>query len=196
MVLARHPQKAVVWGYTDKAGENITGTMYTDPPATVNVMSVSQDGVTGGVWIITFPSQNPLKEGVKIEVKKQGEQSITLSDVLFGDVWICSGQSNMQFTLDMVCCTTDSEESCNNINSTWVDAPITEHNSHSVTLSYGGDCSSKKVVGLRYAWQETPCEFKKCAMYQTENLLPMAPYINMHFNHSSDIHVYNIINRS
>ena len=27
---------------------------------------------------------------------------ITLKDVLFGDVWICSGQSNMQFTVGMV----------------------------------------------------------------------------------------------
>ena len=29
-------------------------------------------------------------------------QTIVLDDVLFGDVWICSGQSNMQFTVVMV----------------------------------------------------------------------------------------------
>jgi len=28
--------------------------------------------------------------------------TITLHDVLFGDVWICSGQSNMQFTVNMI----------------------------------------------------------------------------------------------
>jgi len=28
-----------------------------------------------------------------------GNMSITLKDVLFGDVWICSGQSNMHFTV-------------------------------------------------------------------------------------------------
>ena len=28
--------------------------------------------------------------------------TITLHDVLFGDVWICSGQSNMQFTVNMM----------------------------------------------------------------------------------------------
>ncbi len=28
--------------------------------------------------------------------------SISLSDVLFGDVWVCSGQSNMQFTVPQV----------------------------------------------------------------------------------------------
>lgn len=28
--------------------------------------------------------------------------TIVLDDVMFGDVWICSGQSNMEFTLKMV----------------------------------------------------------------------------------------------
>ncbi len=28
--------------------------------------------------------------------------TITIHDVLFGDVWICSGQSNMQMTVDMI----------------------------------------------------------------------------------------------
>jgi len=30
-------------------------------------------------------------------------KKITLSNVLFGDVWFCGGQSNMQFTLRQVC---------------------------------------------------------------------------------------------
>ena len=29
--------------------------------------------------------------------------NITLNDVLFGDVWLCGGQSNMQFTVSQVC---------------------------------------------------------------------------------------------
>jgi sialate O-acetylesterase len=29
-------------------------------------------------------------------------KTITLDDVMFGDVWICSGQSNMAFTVVMV----------------------------------------------------------------------------------------------
>lgn len=28
--------------------------------------------------------------------------TLTILDVMFGDVWLCSGQSNMQFTLGMV----------------------------------------------------------------------------------------------
>ena len=42
----------------------------------------------GGPYTITATSQ------------KHG--SATLQDVLFGDVWICSGQSNMHFTVPMV----------------------------------------------------------------------------------------------
>ena len=31
-----------------------------------------------------------------------GSQSIEINDILFGDVWVCSGQSNMQFTVNQV----------------------------------------------------------------------------------------------
>ena len=29
-------------------------------------------------------------------------KTVTIADVLFGDVWICAGQSNMRFTVNMV----------------------------------------------------------------------------------------------
>ena len=29
-------------------------------------------------------------------------RTIALSDIMFGDVWLCSGQSNMEFTVPMV----------------------------------------------------------------------------------------------
>ena len=34
-------------------------------------------------------------------------------------------------------------------------------------------------MGLRYAWQESPCNFKKCAVYVTENEMPMAPLLQL-----------------
>ena len=58
-----------------------------------------------------------------------------------------------------------------------MDAPIINHDQHSVTMSYKGACSNKYVMGLRYAWQESPCNFKKCAVYITENEMPMAPLL-------------------
>ena len=42
-----------------------------------------------------------------ITASSQKYGSVTLSDVLFGDVWVCSGQSNMQFALpQVILCTT------------------------------------------------------------------------------------------
>ena len=37
--------------------------------------------------------------GVQVDI---GAASLILQDVLFGDVWICSGQSNMEFHVQQV----------------------------------------------------------------------------------------------
>lgn len=54
-----------------------------------------------GVWRVLLEAEasaGPFTIVVLSETK-----AIHLNDVLFGDVWLCSGQSNMAFTLDMVC---------------------------------------------------------------------------------------------
>lgn len=54
------------------------------------------------VWTVTF---GPIKtnESTTIKVYLQ-DVALVLEDVLFGDVWICSGQSNMQFMVQQVNC--------------------------------------------------------------------------------------------
>lgn len=52
---------------------------------------------------------DPVKPGGPYEVMAQqtlGRKNFTLRihDVLFGDVWLCSGQSNMQMTVSQVIC--------------------------------------------------------------------------------------------
>lgn len=52
---------------------------------------------------------DPMKPGGPYEVMAQqtfGRMNLTLRvhDVLFGDVWLCSGQSNMQMTVLQVIC--------------------------------------------------------------------------------------------
>ncbi len=53
-----------------------------------------------GDWLVTL---KPLSLGpaAKLQVRSGGE-SVTLDDVLVGDVWLCSGQSNMEMGLNMV----------------------------------------------------------------------------------------------
>lgn len=97
MVLQRSPQAAIVWGYCTKPGQNITVTVSGRQP--VGAFSVDYPDVQGGVWSVSLsPEDGP--GPVTIEAT-DGHDSVRLSGVLFGDVWICSGQSNMEFTLDM-----------------------------------------------------------------------------------------------
>lgn len=55
-------------------------------------------------WRVTLPpTQGSTQESYTITANSQKYGSIKISDVLFGDVWVCSGQSNMQFTVSQVC---------------------------------------------------------------------------------------------
>jgi len=51
----------------------------------------------GGRWLMRLP---PLRAGGPYElvIRGEGEETV-LRDVLVGEVWVCSGQSNMEFTL-------------------------------------------------------------------------------------------------
>ncbi len=84
MVLQRDmPVK--IWGWAD-AGEEITITFLENEYSTVTS--------SFGAWEIKLPSQ---KAGGPVEIEVVGNNSIKLENILFGDVWICSGQSNMYF---------------------------------------------------------------------------------------------------
>ena len=50
-----------------------------------------------GDWLVNLPK---MKEGGPFEMTiKSGNNTIQLNDILIGDVWICSGQSNMEWPL-------------------------------------------------------------------------------------------------
>jgi sialate O-acetylesterase len=49
-----------------------------------------------GKWTVTL---DPLPVGGPLTMTVKGKNTITFDDVLVGEVWICSGQSNMQFSL-------------------------------------------------------------------------------------------------
>lgn len=77
-----------VWGTADK-GENVSvefmGT---------NASAVADDN---GYWRVDLPAQKYVKEGVDLVV--QGINKIIFRDVLVGEVWLGSGQSNMEFQM-------------------------------------------------------------------------------------------------
>ena len=52
-----------------------------------------------GNWTIVLPSQ---KAGGPYEMTLKASNEIKIQDILFGDVWICSGQSNMELPMERV----------------------------------------------------------------------------------------------
>lgn len=71
-----------------------------DPGETVTVSIAGQWARTqadgAGKWMVVLGNLRP---GGPFELTLQGKNSITLKDVLVGEVWVCSGQSNMEMGL-------------------------------------------------------------------------------------------------
>lgn len=86
MVLQRNV-KTPVWGWADK-GEKVkisfAGKNYT---ATANA---------AGKWIVYM---DPLPEGGPYDLTITASNKITLKNILIGEVWVCSGQSNMEWSV-------------------------------------------------------------------------------------------------
>lgn len=76
-----------IWGKADP-GEKVT----------VKVQGRKQSAAAGadGKWMVRLPK---LKAGGPLEMTISGRNTITVKDVLVGEVWLGSGQSNMVFTL-------------------------------------------------------------------------------------------------
>lgn len=77
-----------VWG-TAAPGESITVTLGTISDRTV--------AKPDGKWRVDLPAQPPATSPLVMTV--QGSNRITFADVLLGDVWLGSGQSNMGFPM-------------------------------------------------------------------------------------------------
>lgn len=62
----------------------------------------------------------------------------------------------------------------------WKETHIVSHDTTHVYLD-GSVCNQHgltSIGGVRYAWRESPCPFKMCAIYGTDNGLPGPPFIH------------------
>ena len=75
-----------VWGWAEN-GEQVSVEFLGKTSKTV---------AKAGTWMVHLPKQ---KAGGPHELRVQGKNSITLRDVLVGEVWVCSGQSNMEWSM-------------------------------------------------------------------------------------------------
>jgi sialate O-acetylesterase len=77
----------------------IWGTASPNQSITLTIAGQTKQTTAGAdsKWMIKL---DPMKEGGPYEMTVSGPASITYKNVLFGDVWVCSGQSNMEFQLN------------------------------------------------------------------------------------------------
>jgi sialate O-acetylesterase len=76
------------WGTAD-AGEDVT--------VTVAGKTVATKANDKGEWSVKAPA---VQEFGPVAVKVAGKNAIEYKDVLIGDVWLCSGQSNMEWSIE------------------------------------------------------------------------------------------------
>jgi sialate O-acetylesterase len=77
-------QPVPVWG-TARDGEKVTVDFAGQKASTT---------AAGGKWTVNL---KPLKEGGPFTMKISGDNTVTVNNLLVGEVWVCSGQSNMEW---------------------------------------------------------------------------------------------------
>src|ERR1700741_1701000 len=83
MVLQRN-QDIPVWGWSNK-GSKVS--------ASLNGQKISAKADDQGNWKVVF---KPMEAGGPYMMTvTSGKSKITYSDIMIGEVWVCSGQSNM-----------------------------------------------------------------------------------------------------
>lgn len=87
MVLQRL-QKNKVWGMADP-GEAVT--------VKINGQTQETTAAADGTWQVML---DPIPAGGPYEFVVKGKNEIVFTNVLVGEVWVCSGQSNMQWSVD------------------------------------------------------------------------------------------------
>ncbi len=103
MVLQRAPQRAIVWGFGDAS--TLTTLRIADKIYTTMSHSEPANELGESIWSVTLDpvfDEGPFDIHVSQPLTNGTLVTITLHDILFGDVWICSRQSNMQLTVNMI----------------------------------------------------------------------------------------------
>ena len=89
-VILQRETELRIWGWAS-AGEELT--------LTLGDRSYETQADQQGNWEIILP---PQVAGGPYEMIIEANNKIIIHDILFGDVWVCSGQSNMELTMERV----------------------------------------------------------------------------------------------
>ncbi|MHC4886586.1 MAG: hypothetical protein ACYTGH_16035 [Planctomycetota bacterium] len=167
MVLQRN-KPVPVWGWAE-AGETVT----------VNFAGQEASATTDdrGSWKVILKAMPASNEGQVLTIKSdRSEKPIQLNNIVVGDVWICSGQSNMEWVVGGALNPNEEAKAAN--------TPLIRHMKigHQVANTPQQDvksawvvCSPETVaapVAVRYAFRMNPVG---CNLYNREGL-PASPF--------------------
>lgn len=86
-MMLQRDQPVRVWGWAD-AGEAVS--------AALDGKTAATKADKNGTWALELPA---IKAGENLQLVVKGNNSLTLKNVIVGDIWVCSGQSNMEMAL-------------------------------------------------------------------------------------------------
>eukprot|EP01084_Bolivina_argentea_P283285 485111_1 len=98
MVLQQSPHQAKIWGNAT-VGASIKVILTKESDGSV-IDTQSATTASNGLWSIYFKRMVASSDSYNITAT-DGTNTISMTNILFGDVFICSGQSNMQFSVSM-----------------------------------------------------------------------------------------------
>lgn len=86
--ILQREMKVPVWGWSDP-----------ETTVTVTFAGQSKEAVAGpdGQWRVDLDPLSASSEPAELTIAESNGQSVTLKDILVGEVWLASGQSNMQW---------------------------------------------------------------------------------------------------
>lgn len=73
-----------------------------DVSVTLDSMTESVKADADGCWKVVFPAQDKPGLGHRLLLSVDGAVADELDDIAIGDVWLCSGQSNMEMSYDWI----------------------------------------------------------------------------------------------
>ena len=96
MVLQRDMQ-APIWGWASP-GEDITITLSAEAEDVEPLSTITAVADADGNWQIELPA---MAAGGPYTLRITGSNTLELTNVFFGEVWVCSGQSNMEWPVSI-----------------------------------------------------------------------------------------------
>jgi sialate O-acetylesterase len=157
MVLQRDVETRV-WG-TANPGEAVTVTLGgAEPAIAVKVMPDDK-----GKWIATLPAQ---KAGTGRSLTVSATNTVEVKDVAFGEIWVCSGQSNMEWRFNLLRGGLDMAEKAVNKNIRLFTVPKTPAKEPQYEISQGQPHESKWLESNK----ESVFTFSAVAYYFGTNL--------------------------